>query len=785
MHFRSRIYVCSRLVAICTFLLAPEISFAAEKPVVFMEPPLEIPFEKNTVGGVFDEFESVRESKPEWEIERIRAPNNLRLEVTGFHEESNSVCVVLKYKVDGQELIYIRDDYNAKFHIDIQSNRKLDCTESNVLAFRVLPRFDTSLLTNSERVDYGTLMYRVAMTAPSNTTTAVTVADIEWRLEVKSENDEWFTVGSYNSETLSKDANPSRWIVGRAHKEAYDLLLSTEFETDEQPENNNTTAKIQTVQDKAIKIVTGADLTKFYIPENYNHESRIESTSANQSKKRVRVFLRDEETASNIYLQVVMSNSKPDKGGICVRPLYVKSKSRETLSVRRFIPEKSSNGKSILWVSEDIDSIKVESANNSCQSSNELMFNIHLGVANEQLSNLGLLRFRLISKNIDGQIFHLKKNIKIELLQLDSGKVLSSFDPSITDNNTGWFGTSENEESVGLVSMFSSTEGKKTTTVSAISSKQKSTNSRVSDGDQLIIRPMLRFGSFTKALRSCVGHLESNSGVSSQDFSVMGSLQKITASQWGGMSEEDDAKILFSKSVGSQKKCNYGGLSSESTSIQNIMANSNGRATEVIVDVPETLFVGYIQLNAEAYRRSLGRWRQVINQANSIYKTGRSGGNWVDGLIYGAAEKNQLVRRLEPVANFSNELGDSNKLLASAESWLENTDNVRRGTFGEQLEMLAEEVGQAEIALYYFDDLPLSTSCDYYKNAIDDAGLNVKTGVVITAFDGNPEKGSESIAGGAVEKCMAGPIVVYSFNWRERMLNLDWDKVFSAISDDM
>lgn len=783
MHFRSRIYVCSRLVAICTFLLAPAISFAAEKPVVFMEPPLEVPFEKNTVGGVFDEFESVRESKPEWEIERIMAPNNLRLVVTGFDEESNSVCVVLKYKVDDQEFIYIRDKHRAKFHIYRPSNPKLDCTEPNVLAFRVLPRFDPSFLSRSGKLDYGSLVYRVAMTRPSNMAKTVNVADIEWNLEVKGADGEWFTVGSYNSDSVVNEENPSRWIVGRGHKEAYDLLLTTEFEMSEGLKNKSTTA--QTVQDKTIKIVTAADLTKFYIPENYNHESRIESTSANQSKKRVRVFLRDEETASNIYLQVVMSNSKPDKGGICVRPLYVKSKSRETLSVRRFIPEKSSNGKSILWVSEDIDSIKVESANNSCQSSNELMFNIHLGVANEQLSNLGLLRFRLISKNIDGQIFHLKKNIKIELLQLDSGKVLSSFDPSITDNNTGWFGTSENEESVGLVSMFSSTEGKKTTTVSAISSKQKSTNSRVSDGDQLIIRPMLRFGSFTKALRSCVGHLESNSGVSSQDFSVMGSLQKITASQWGGMSEEDDAKILFSKSVGSQKKCNYGGLSSESTSIQNIMANSNGRATEVIVDVPETLFVGYIQLNAEAYRRSLGRWRQVINQANSIYKTGRSGGNWVDGLIYGAAEKNQLVRRLEPVANFSNELGDSNKLLASAESWLENTDNVRRGTFGEQLEMLAEEVGQAEIALYYFDDLPLSTSCDYYKNAIDDAGLNVKTGVVITAFDGNPEKGSESIAGGAVEKCMAGPIVVYSFNWRERMLNLDWDKVFSAISDDM
>lgn len=701
-------------------------------------------------------------SAPTWRIEGISNPDNLSLIVSHFDSEAGVYCLLPVMTYSGDRFIFARNGKQDIFFLDQQGKRKTDCSGTDVLAFPVAVRLglgDAGQVLRSGRPEF-----RIGVTLP-DATRDIAVSDLGWSLETRSASGEW----EEKAALAGADSNSSStgWVKSSGGGDTVQLVLGVGSKA-----FSAGSAALPSVLSKP---ETPSDLTRFVLPDGYEVQAAGGETTPPAGVNKIDLVT--DEKPANIYLQVVQPLSLPDRGRFCIRPVYA-LRSDAPLSVKPFSPERSASNSSVLWSTAEKAMVVTDVDSSICKSGSDYLFEIALP---EGLPASDAYRFRMSTRGGSGPFFSLETDALIEVVNIDSGRVVAKYDP-----NAGEGKLSQNESAdQSQLSILLASTVPAGASQSARSVSSAASSSRSFDTDQIVIRPMIRFDRYMKSLKSCIAHLEGEDGRRSQDFTVAGSMQRLARASWGGIDPYEPIEVVFESQVGGGRPCPVQGLRSEPTTISTLIKNAGANKSELYLQSEDAIFVGYLQLNADAYRRSLGRWRQFIEQINAIYSFGVASGQWIDGVVYGAALDRKPAKRIEPSSNFSSSLGGPNALLGAAELWQDSADTVKRATFDEQMQALKAEFGGAKLALYYFDDLPLAVDCESYQDAIAESELLVESAVIVAAVDGNPDLDGKRLADGQVKSCQQDNLRVYAFNWRERMLNLDWDKVLDAINEDV
>lgn len=298
--------------------------------------------------------------------------------------------------------------------------------------------------------------------------------------------------------------------------------------------------------------------------------------------------------------------------------------------------------------------------------------------------------------------------------------------------------------------------------------------------------PFVKYGQYSRPLTACLGRLISKTQTGPM-FSLKLGKQVMDSGGWPtDLGPDDMVKVVFDEARGGGE-CPVQGLESQQYVVSSLMQLAENGPVEIEIEVLESLFVGYFQLNGADYRSTLIRWREVIELLSRTYEHGRASGIWVDGLVFSAGEKGGVYPTIEPDSNFVSTLSDDASLLNIAQS-LESTTRVSSDLFAEQLLSLKEIVGQTPVSLMYFDDF--LSACGNYEQDLASSGLNIKEAIVVAAIDGytGNDDSVRSLGGGLAHVCEdsnSSNVTVYAFNWKEQLGNLAWGKTFNTIYDDL
>lgn len=296
------------------------------------------------------------------------------------------------------------------------------------------------------------------------------------------------------------------------------------------------------------------------------------------------------------------------------------------------------------------------------------------------------------------------------------------------------------------------------------------------------IAPTVSFGNYQRPLTACVGHLQAGDVVSPGFKLRLGRQELIQAEMPTSIGDSEFVRIVFDKARDGTE-CPVAGLDAGTISLPELKSASSRENFNINVRANAGLFVGYAQLNGADYRSSLARWRETLTFYNSVYRHGRQSGEWMDGLVFGAGNRGGVNIELEPSSNFDTVLADESGLVESAKSLQTNT-RVSSDFFAEQLAAIKEQVGDAEVNLVYFDDYP--GGCGNYIADVQQSGLRTSRVLIISSIDSYTGTDAlRSLDGGLAHLCEENErIQVYAFNWRERLLNLDWDRTLKLILED-
>jgi len=226
----------------------------------------------------------------------------------------------------------------------------------------------------------------------------------------------------------------------------------------------------------------------------------------------------------------------------------------------------------------------------------------------------------------------------------------------------------------------------------------------------------------------------------------------------------------------------------EGVSRASLMEQENSGEIALSVEAPAPLFVGYLQLNSQEYKKSRARWLDSLSFFNRFYEAGKAENDWIDALMLGAGDSRGEPRSIiELDGNFTGQLGSDAQREAVVETQVNRSD-ILTDSFGQSLDGIQAIVGDAEIAILYFDDSMESFSCDDYALDIAESGLNVKKAVVITSKSNYTGDDSlKSLGNGLAHICAqeGDSLLVFAFDSSEQHKERQWDETFGAIYENL
>jgi len=301
--------------------------------------------------------------------------------------------------------------------------------------------------------------------------------------------------------------------------------------------------------------------------------------------------------------------------------------------------------------------------------------------------------------------------------------------------------------------------------------------------DELVFAPEVTYGGYSRPLTSCLGRLVGE-GFVSEPFTLRLGQQVIDVGTLEAIAAEQPVRVRFDRARDGGD-CPVEGLETPELTLEELRSRVADGRIALEVAVAEPVFVGYLQLNAALYDSSLARWKNAIEFFDRVYRDGRAGGRWADGVLFGAGERGGIVPSVEPEANFVTRLGDDGRLRAVART---QKDNRRAASlfFDEQLEALAELFGEQPLELLYYDDL--APDCAGYEADVARSTLRTTRVVVVAGIDGYTANDGplRSLPGNMAHVCVeSDALVVYAFNWRERAANEDFQPMLATVFEDL
>jgi len=295
------------------------------------------------------------------------------------------------------------------------------------------------------------------------------------------------------------------------------------------------------------------------------------------------------------------------------------------------------------------------------------------------------------------------------------------------------------------------------------------------------IAPMLRFGAYQRALTTCLGRVIDGERMGER-FSLSRGLQAVDIAALGQAKEEGGTVRIAFDTTRADQPCPDPDLSVELSLDELASAN----ALPVDLASGGTLFAAYVQLNHSEYARSLARWKNVLGFTDRLYSTGRAQGDWIDGLVFGATEsRREIGLLLEPAENFPASLGDDGTLrdVADRERNGLRASRISTQLFEDQLALIGQSLGDASVALFYYDDL--ASDCQTYAESLAFSDLDARPVIVIAGVaDYVSDEGA--LSGGLAYRCVDEPALrVYAFNSDERAANEDFELMLSTVYDDL
>ena len=306
------------------------------------------------------------------------------------------------------------------------------------------------------------------------------------------------------------------------------------------------------------------------------------------------------------------------------------------------------------------------------------------------------------------------------------------------------------------------------------------------------LNTQLKFGSFSKPLTACVGHLVPDN-VDLQPaarFKMELGEQIIAGDSWPrGVTKDDFVTISYDQNrMGDD--CPINGIASEPISMAQLLNQPSTQSFTVQVASPESLFIGYVQLSGREYKKSRARWSDTLNFFNRAYIKGKEENEWVDGLLLGASDTRGKLEYLQNTpGNFPTELISELQSETIIESQVSRSD-FPTVNFESGLRGVKSLVDNASISLMFFDDSMESFSCEEYSEQLVASNLNVKSAVVLTSKSNYTGDDSiRSVGNGLAHVCAEYSdqmeLVVYAFDPSEQHKERLWDETFSAVYEDI
>jgi hypothetical protein len=255
------------------------------------------------------------------------------------------------------------------------------------------------------------------------------------------------------------------------------------------------------------------------------------------------------------------------------------------------------------------------------------------------------------------------------------------------------------------------------------------------------------------------------------------------------LTPESSFTVRYNESRGGGK-CPLANLESIPMTVAELIAAASEGPVVQHLRTSNNLYVGYLSLTGPDTKNSIARWRETLEFMDTIYQLGRAKGQWIDGVMYGAAERSRQIEvRLASPNNFAESLGSKDVYVEVAESKQYNQKISTGGFFDDNLQAIAATVEDANVNIVYFDDT--TKSCSDYRDELDRYASPMKVGqtIVIAALavaDYTGQNSRRALNGNLAFVCEESEdMIIYAFNQRERAKNLDWNKALKAIYDDL
>ncbi len=299
--------------------------------------------------------------------------------------------------------------------------------------------------------------------------------------------------------------------------------------------------------------------------------------------------------------------------------------------------------------------------------------------------------------------------------------------------------------------------------------------------NDIIIRAAISYKGFTKPVTTCRAQVVNVSkGSKGSLFNVEGDVQTSDIDVWPqGTALDDTILISFSNALPyGSAACKRHDITSKTYTVSSFLSEIENQDYVINIEPGNTIFVAYINLQSEKVYRSVARWRETLEAANAIYKTGLSSKKWTDGVILGLDETGAISPIFIPQGNYPSEiLTKSNILdLASNMSTQPRTSSKQENTIKTVKDQF---VSNKSHTLYISDQYP---SCRSAMKSIAGANFDKEQEIffVLPVSETSKKTGALTLPdSNKILSCNSDNLQnhndsIIAFDLFERASNLDW-----------